>query len=65
MLLHRTRHQALLPEEIGAYVVAHLLQMFGQLRTGAVLRRIDQLRNILLRGYPDRKMLFSALKRKS
>jgi hypothetical protein len=47
------------------HVVAHVLQVLGQIRTRTILRRADQLLDVLLLGKHAPKMLFFALKRKS
>ena len=57
--------EAFLTQKIVDHVMTHALQVFGQVRTGAVLRRTHQILHILLLGNHDRNMLFSSLKRKS
>jgi len=58
-------HKPLLPQEIVDHVVAHVLQMLGQRGADAVLGSAHQIFHVLPFGNHDRKMLFSALKRKS
>jgi hypothetical protein len=68
-VLHQFPHlpgqKAFLVQKIVDYVVAHLLQMLGQIGTRTVLRRTHQILDVLLLGNHTPKMLFLALKRKS
>ena len=64
-LPHVARHEPLLAEKIVDHLMTHLLQVLSQIRTRAVLRRTDQILDVLLFGNHLRKMLFSATKRKS
>ena len=64
-LPHLPGQEALLVQKIIDHVVAHLLQMLGQIGTRTVLRRAHQILDVLLLGNHTRKMLFFALKRKS
>jgi hypothetical protein len=57
--------EALVVQKIIDHVMAHLLQVLGQLRTRTILGRVDQILDVLLLGNHDPKMLFFALKRKS
>jgi hypothetical protein len=64
-LPHLAGQEAFVVEKISDYVVAHVLQVIGQIGARTILGRADQILDVLLLGNHDPKMLFFALKRKS
>ena len=62
---HLPGHKPLLSQPVSDYVRAHVLQVLGQIGTGAVLGGAQQLLHLRFLCKHGRRMLFSALKRKS